>query len=171
MNKNIQIILGLIVLAGVAGLIFYQKNKNNDTPPVTEASVKGCYVANLAKDVYTLRILTEQNGVVTGTLHYDNFEKDSSRGTFTGTYRDGILLGYYSFDSEGMHSESQVIFKKMGNAFVQGFGPIEVVGNRSSFTDINQVTFDSNSTFNLSLECKELTDDDILFDVMDLPDK
>jgi len=115
--------------------------------PVAENSILGCYVARLSKDVYTLRIENEGGEIVSGRLSYNNFGKDSSSGVFSGTYKDGILMGDYTFDSEGMHSVRQVIFKTVDDSFVQGFGPADVKNDREYLLDPENVVFGSDSVF------------------------
>ena len=114
-------------------------------------SIKGCYIASLGQDVYTLKIESEESGEFTGSLSFKNFQKDSSSGTYIGTYKDGILLGDYSFQSEGMFSVMQVIFKREGDIFIRGFGDLNADGTR--FADLNNITYDSNQTFALTMDC------------------
>jgi hypothetical protein len=149
-SKNLIVVLVGIVIVG--SLVYYLSHRTapvNEGDQIVEENIEGCYVARLGQDVYTLRINSLTNGLVNGMLSYKNFQKDSSSGPLVGTYTagNGILLGDYSFDSEGMHSVRQVIFKKMGNTFVQGFGPVNVQNDREYLTDINTVTFDPKSTF------------------------
>ncbi len=148
MEKNTKIILGgvLVLLVGVG--IYYATMK--DKVVALPDGAKGCYVANLAQDVYTLNIQSQIGDNVTGKLVFKNFEKDSSSGDFTGTYKDGILLGRYTFQSEGMNSDMQVIFKKQGNDFVRGYGEMDATGE--DFVDLNKIDFDSSVVFKVSGE-------------------
>ncbi len=132
----------IIVLVGVLG---YMWMKKDTTPVVQTTSVIGCYVArtNGNKDVYTLNVKTQQGENISGALAFKNFEKDSSSGTFSGTYKDDILLADYTFQSEGMTSVMQVIFKKSGDDFVRGYG--DVSGNGTRFTDLTKITYDVSS--------------------------
>lgn len=145
----------VIILIIIVAFLFY-RNKNSSQNPDThldQGSIVGCYKAIIAKDVYTLSITDEINSLVNGTLTYNNFEKDSSSGTFIGTYKDGILMGDYSFDSEGMHSVRQVIFKKDGDNFVQGFGSAKMVNDKEVFTDLSTISYDSKNIFIKSESC------------------
>ena len=130
-------------------------NNTSTNTAIPQGPLVGCYVAHLAKDVYALDIQSDTNGAVKGTLAFNNAEKDSSSGTFTGTYTDAdaTLLGDYTFNSEGVQSVRQVIFKKEGNTFVEGFGATTVVGNRESFTAPINVTFDTSAVFMPSSGC------------------
>ncbi len=150
--KNLKIILYFILIVIIGVVIFSVLKKNDqkqvELPPKEEiVSILGCYVARIDQDVYTMNIQNENGETVSGTLDFDNFEKDSSSGVFTGTYKDGILLGDYSFRSEGMDSLMQVIFKKLGDDFVRGYGEVNQEGN--SFLDPTQVEYDSSSPLSL----------------------
>ena len=152
LNKKILLIVILIVIA--AGLLFAANRMTRPADvidqPITATpaqSMKGCYSATIAKDVYTLTITSDENTQIVGTLVYKNFEKDSSSGTFTGTYQDGMLVGDYVFMSEGMTSVSEKVFKKTDAGFVQGSGDMGVEGDRSFFIDKSTLTFDGSLTF------------------------
>lgn len=125
-----------------------------NTIPKTE-SMSGCYVAHLAKDVYTLNIESENTGEVKGMLAFNNYEKDSSAGSFEGTYVNGILSGYYYFTSEGMNSASQVMFKKVPNGFLRGVGEVMAQGDTAVFENPEIVTYDSSYTFVKNEDCIE----------------
>ncbi|MEO5635131.1 MAG: hypothetical protein ABIS26_02290 [Candidatus Paceibacterota bacterium] len=161
--KNWFIIIIVILLAGSfwyftqyrAPAVTVNPPDNTDKIPPSDQSILGCYVAKLSKDVYTLKIESEKNNNVSGMLAFNNYQKDSSAGTFTGTYEGDILLGNYSFDSEGMHSDRQVIWKKVGNNFVEGFSAIKMVNGKEVFEDVSQVTYDPKSTFIQSPNCLE----------------
>lgn len=153
-NLKIAIIVLVVIIIGI--FIYYYKTKpapiiNEETPIVTEDSIKGCYIARLSKDVYTLTILSQNGESFEGKLSFKNFEKDSSSGIFNGTYKDGILLGDYSFQSEGTNSVMQVIFKKSGNGFVRGYGDTIQEGTR--FADLNKIIYNSSYVFETSIEC------------------
>lgn len=150
-------ILTLLIII-VVGFFIYQGVKD-ETPSEngapTEGSILGCYRIRSEKDVYTLSIFEQEESDVEGTLEFDNFEKDSSSGTFEGTYENEILLGDYAFQSEGTNSVIQVTFKKSGEDFIRGYGPLNTDGTR--FTDLSKVTYDSSAP--LSVFKKEACND------------
>jgi hypothetical protein len=153
-SKGILIIIAIIILGILAYGLFRKdtvvstKNPSNDDNTAQVESVAGCYVSTTGRDLYTLNIQMQTGENVSGKLAFKNFEKDSSSGIFTGTYKDGILLGDYTFQSEGMLSQMQVIFKKEGDNFVRGYGPVDSETG-SKFTDLSEITFDSSSTLSL----------------------
>lgn len=144
-SQIVAIVLILIVVIGAIVLLPGKKSANTPAPIGEEqsSSILGCYAAINGNDRYTLRIASQNGTAVTGTLEFKNYEKDSSSGLFTGTYENGILLGNYAFQSEGMNSQMQVIFKNSANAFVRGYGPVNTEGTR--FTDLNQISYDASS--------------------------
>ena len=161
-SRGILIVIVIIVL-GILAYGLSRKNSvvstsnqtDNDNTVQTE-SVAGCYVATTGKDIYTLNIEMQTEENVSGKLAFKNFEKDSSSGIFTGKYENGILLADYTFQSEGMQSQMQVIFKKEGDNFVRGYGPVDSETG-TKFTDLSQINFDSSSTLSLfeKTECVE----------------
>jgi hypothetical protein len=152
MIKNI--IIGLVLLGLIIwGVVHY--NKQASPANTTAETVTGCYISKLNKDVYTLKIDSQNGQDIEGSLNYKNFEKDSSSGSLNGTYKNGIIVGDYTFDSEGMHSIRQVTFKKVPTGFVQGFGPVTVVDNRESFKDLNDISYNTPSIFVASPSCED----------------
>ena len=150
--KKLLIILGIIIIIILALLFLSHKKESQEAIiPNTTEPIIGCYVAHLAKDVYTLRVDSQNGETFSGELSFNNYEKDSSKGLYSGTYKDGILLGEYSFDSEGMHSTRQVIFKKENNNFIEGFGDYDESGE--NLVDINNITYNPNTTFTFTTEC------------------
>jgi len=149
MKNNIKIFTIILLIIIAIGAVYYLGFKQSD-------SIRGCYVAHLAKDVFTLEVQTQQGENVSGILDINNYEKDSSSGTFNGTYKDGILFGEYSFRSEGMDSVSQIIFKKEGNGFLRGYGKVDDLTG-TTFTSLKDVQFDSSYIYNLvSATCTNL---------------
>lgn len=140
MKKTQLITITIIIIVIIAGIWYLAKNNN---PGFASDDIVGCYAMRTGNDVYTLNVKTQDAGRVAGALVFKNYQKDSSSGTFTGTYANGVLLGDYAFQSEGMDSVMQVIFKKNGNTFVRGYGDVDSEGTR--FIDTNTITYDSSS--------------------------
>ncbi len=138
--KNLKIIVSVIIII-LIGVFIWSKDINKNNPLEEISSIKGCYIAGNTKDIYTLNIESIDGENIAGTLSFKNFEKDSSKGSFKATYKDNILLGEYTFASEGTESIMQVIFKKSGDDFIRGYG--EVNQNGDHFLDINNITYDN----------------------------
>ena len=143
MKNYIKILLAILFVFVIVSVFVYQKKPT--ILPVSAEIVVGTYVAHLAKDVYTLNVLFQEGESFKGTLDIKNFEKDSSSGTLTGTYKNGILLADYTFQSEGTESVNQVIFKKIGDDFVRGYGNMDATGTR--FADLNNITYDMSAIY------------------------
>lgn len=149
---NTRSIVG-IVIGIIAIVLLFMWLKKDDTTTVNVdtntpssgqvASIEGCYVAGNSKDVYTLNVQNVSGNNATGTLAFKNFEKDSSSGTLNATYQDGILLGKYTFNSEGSTSVMDVIFKKDGDNFIRGYGPMKADG--ATFSDLSKITYDTSN--------------------------
>ncbi len=161
MNTKSTIIgIVAIIIAAIIAFLAFSSVPASDAPSgadqnsegangqISEGSeIEGCYAAITGKDVYTLDIQSVDEGRVTAFLSFKNFEKDSSSGSLVGTYANDILLGDYSFESEGMSSVRQVIFKKTPDGFIEGFGPVTYSGNRSAFADITDVSYEKGIMF------------------------
>ncbi len=143
--KTLKITASIIVTILLGVLIFFWPKKFSltDQKVPQEDSIIGCYVAVISNDVYTLAIDSQEGEAVSGALEFKNYQKDSSKGLFVGTYKDNILLGDYRFQSEGMQSVMQVIFKKSGDNFIRGYGDLNTEGTR--FTNLNTITYDESS--------------------------
>lgn len=126
------------------------------TTPASEVSVLGCYIAHLAKDRYTLEITSQIKSAVMANITYENYEKDSSDGTFVGNYTSGILSGMYTFTSEGVNSQRELFFKRDGQDFLAGFGPVTTSGDTEKFTLPLQLSWDKNSRYVKSNDCSPI---------------
>ena len=100
-----------------------------------------CYGYNENGTNISFRI-TRVDPVVQGTLIYNWAEKDRNSGSFKGTLEDNIILGSYTFLSEGKQSIREVAFKIENGELVEGFGAIKNVGGVATFEDITSLNFD-----------------------------
>ena len=156
MKTNIKILLLVLGTFFLGILMYFVINKNYTIPIVTENGIVGCYVAHLAKDVFTLKITFQEGDLLDGKLNINNAEKDSSTGTLKGTYKNGIILADYTFASEGTLSVNQVIFKKVGIDFVRGYGqPDDATGTR--FVDLSKIIYDSSIVYKATTDNCVLT--------------
>lgn len=153
--KNTKIIV-IIVLLLIIGAFTYVWSHKTEVPPVVDessstpsqaASIVGCYRAGTDKDVFTLHVTSLTGTSASGTLEFKNYQKDSSSGVFQGTYDSGVLLGNYSFRSEGMDSVMQVIFKRTGDNFVRGYGSLDSTGTK--FSNLDTVTYNESDPLSL----------------------
>jgi hypothetical protein len=117
-------------------------------------NIKGCYFAEANSDLLIMDLTYHENTTVTGNLAYQLFQKDASKGSFVGTYENGILRGIYTFTSEGMDSERELFFKRTGKGFVPGYGPVEIIENRlERLQRPLQIEWDNEYKYNPGEEC------------------
>jgi len=151
-NLKAYLIYFIILVVLLVGVIIVKNTSLGDMIGLNKTEpIKGCYVAHLVKDVYTLKITEQKGRLISGNLDINNFEKDSSVGTIKGKFKNGILLADYTFQSEGTESVNQVAFKKVGNNFARGYGqPDDETGTR--FVDTSKIVFDTSVIYYLSQE-------------------
>jgi len=106
----------------------------------------GCYFMNIEKDSAMANFLVN-NKNVSGKLEYKRFQKDSNTGHFAGTMDSSKINGWYTFQSEGMISVRQVIFKIHGNTFSEGYGDIELKGDTAYFAYPHTLNYEVNHPF------------------------
>jgi hypothetical protein len=99
-----------------------------------------CYRFVQGRDTIDLSII-ETGGKVKGRLAFRFFEKDKSTGTLDGVMKGDTLFANYAFTSEGMLSNREVAFKKVGDGFSMGSGEILNNGNSDVITDPNALVF------------------------------
>ena len=88
----------------------------------SDPNLATCYHGKVGSSNSLMQI-TDQNGVeVNGTLIFQNYEKDSSYGSFSGKYIDNKLTATFEFNSEGSQSVREISFTKEGkNLIGDGF--------------------------------------------------
>ncbi|MEO7523324.1 MAG: hypothetical protein ABIT58_04480, partial [Ferruginibacter sp.] len=98
---------------------------NTDSNTVTEKNdamapdISGCYAYHVKQDSALLKLDISGTNV-TGTLSYHLYEKDNNAGSINGTLQDSLIIADYTFESEGMTSVRQVVFKINSNTLVEG---------------------------------------------------
>lgn len=114
----------------------------NSTPTTTETIIplEECYVYHANGSSVELQFERKGNEIF-GTLTYALAEKDKNTGTIKGKLENDILLAEYTFQSEGIESTRQVIFKFKDKQFIEGYG--EITADGTHFKDPAKVTFTS----------------------------
>ncbi|MEO6819036.1 MAG: hypothetical protein ABI204_04875 [Ginsengibacter sp.] len=134
-------------------LVTVSKDTTENVTMATSApELDGCYFSNQNKDSSNLKI-NIKNGEVTGTLNYNLYEKDKNSGTISGSYKDSLIIANYSFQSEGVTSMREVVFKVANGELLEGYGDIETAGSIVKFKDISQLKYQDKSPF-IKKECK-----------------
>jgi len=111
MKRSLIVVAGILIFVLIAsggGIISRNSSKALTLAP--------CYHAQVSTDNALLEI-TKNDGVgVSGNLIQQNFQKDSSYGTFKGRFLNNQLAVTYSFYSEGQLTNREVIFNKSGKS-------------------------------------------------------
>ena len=119
-------------------------NEKNDVPPAN------CYMKIIGRDTAILMIEQKGNNIA-GKMLYDNYEKDGSRGIVKGKEDGEILKLFYEFNSEGMHSVTEVYFKKDNGRLLRGVGDMDVKTDTAYF--ISGINYSDKEAFN-KVDCK-----------------
>jgi len=128
-----------------------QELKENVTPSMLTSTI--CYSYTNNKDTVLLKTITV-NDSVTGTLVYKYYQKDRNSGTIEGKIKDDLLIADYTFLSEGVRSVRQVVFKKIGEIYKEGYGEIENKDGKTVFKNISSLDF-SQSVVLTKVECEK----------------
>lgn len=90
----------------------------------------------------TVKLNIQKRGKqVSGTLFYSYFEKDANKGTITGEMINDLLVADYKFESEGLISIRQVVFKETSGGMIEGYGPIEERNGRIVLKNLDSLNF------------------------------
>jgi hypothetical protein len=100
----------------------------------------GNYLFEDGKNLITF-VIEENRNEIKGFLTYELAEKDKNSGKFSGKFEDGILIGKYTFKSEGKESVREVAFKVDGDKLIEGYGELNEDG--TAFKDASNLNFTS----------------------------
>lgn len=113
----------------------------------------GCYEMTIKRDTAFLSLKVEDT-LVSGKLRYDWHEKDGNVGTIKGVLRDSLIIADYTFGSEGLISNREVIFKIEDETLLQGFGELVERNGGYMFQDRSQLQFMKSTPF-VKIDCPE----------------
>jgi hypothetical protein len=128
------------------GETIHSNAKDTIATHATPMVVAGCYEMVFKKDSAELSINVKDT-VVTGTLNFNLYEKDKNKGMIKGVLRDDMIFADYTFQSEGMSSVREVVFKVEDGTLVQAFGDMEERKNKLVFTDKDHLQFQKANPF------------------------
>jgi len=120
----------------------------------TIALQDGCYEMTMKRDTASLH-LTIQDTTITGKLNYRWHDKDHNTGTIKGFLKDSLIIADYTFESEGMTSVREVVFKLKGDTLIQGFGDLEEQEGKIIFTNRERLQFMNENPF-LKVNCNRI---------------
>lgn len=137
-----------------------QKTESVTTPqqvPVKHSDstdrINGCYQMVISKDTAVFELIKNEKHVE-GKLNYKRFEKDSNQGAFHGALNDSTIVGWYRFQSEGMISVRQVVFKiRADGNLSEGYGKMEMKSDTAYFTLPHNLNFEDQHPY-IKINCK-----------------
>lgn len=152
--KKLQYLLLLMVSTSFTFSCSNNTGKANATRAKGSGdSLVGCYLGVIKKDTILLAITAVEGQTINGTLLFDFYEKDRSKGIINGRYVNGTLLADYTFQSEGLTSTRQVIFRKTSSGFVEGYGNTKMVGEKEVFADTSAIKYDRSFALTKNASC------------------
>lgn len=154
------ILFTFILLAGCNSYTSEDKSEEiiKDTSSVSKKDASmpliksGCYSWVAKKDSAFLK-LDISGSKVSGDLKYVLYEKDNNKGTINGILQDSLVIADYTFQSEGITSVRQVVFKIHGDSLIEGFGDIDMKGDTARFKNISPLHFQDERPF-IKTDCK-----------------
>lgn len=118
--------------------------ENNTVAEKTEhASLPAatCYLGISGRDSIVLTLRKDEEGLADGELSYLFYEKDKSRGTFSGRMKGDTLFADYTYQSEGTTSTREIAFLQHGNTISEGYGDATEIQGVMTFKDPKKVEF------------------------------
>jgi hypothetical protein len=106
----------------------------------------GCYEMTMNRDTAQLQ-LEVKDTTITGKLRYNLFRRDSNIGSLTGVLRDSLIVAHYTFESEGLTSVREVIFKISDTTLLQAYGDLNTRGGKVVFSDPTQLQYTQANPF------------------------
>jgi hypothetical protein len=128
-------------------------NTNVVDSSLAQPSELTCYLQVTGRDTVLLQ-LQKTGDSLSGSMRFDNYQKDSSHGTVSGHSTGDTLVLWYSFFSEGMHSVVEIVLKRQGNDLVRGMGDITNRGDTALFQNQKNINFDPKQTL-FRIECAQ----------------
>lgn len=128
-----------------------QQEKENSKKPsdISSGILDGCYRRVIKRDTVLLK-LKQSGKMLKGTLIFDNYQIDGSRGTVQGRIEDDKILLWYEFNSEGEHSVMEQVFLRTADGLIRATGPMVNKGDTMMFTDYSQLNFDQDNLFRIT---------------------
>lgn len=125
---------------------------NTDDKFISTTPLTQCYAWAESKDSAFLMV-TYMDDRITGDLVYDWNEKDNNKGTIDGFIKNNTINAWYTFQSEGVTSVREVIFKTDGTSLLEGYGEIATNGDTVKFKNREAIKFAAERPFN-KINCK-----------------
>ncbi len=128
-----------------------EANKVSVETNIVEVSDTFCYSYIKNRDTAKLTFIIT-NGIITGELSYNLYEKDSNKGIIEGEMHGDTLKVDFTFNSEGKESVRQVAFLKKDNKLMEGFGEVEEKNGKTLFKATSNLNFTDGMIFS-KIDC------------------
>lgn len=94
-----------------------------------KTNLKGCYMAELAEDLYVFNVDYHDNNTISAGIYQKNINSDAEKGLFIGSYTNGMVHGFYNLDSSADAKEFELNLKgnKKGFETVDGSESIKYI--------------------------------------------
>ena len=113
-RKNL--IITLLIIVGFIGSVSLFGLTSNDS------KLMPCYHAQIGSSNSLIQVIKQSNDEISGQLIFQNYQKDSSYGSFVGNFKNNTLVIDYRFQSEGVESNRKITLVKEGENLVgEGF--------------------------------------------------
>lgn len=107
----------------------------------------GCYRMIIGQDSALMKLELRGADSVVGMLQYNRFEKDDNTGLFVGKVDNNKVVGWYNFQSEGVITVRQVIFKIVGDKLAEGYGDVEASSDTAFFSYPQTLNYEEGHPF------------------------
>jgi len=108
-----------------------------DAEPLAETICFQRLTGSANQDTSFVRMVIS-DGEVTGNFMHLPYEKDSRKGTITGTKQGDIIKGIWLYMQEGMHDTLSVEFKLNGNTLLQKNYSVNLETGRQFLSDTSR---------------------------------
>ncbi len=163
MSKSLKIAGIFFLIMLFVFCFYYYINLNVNTNQELSAlalndSIVGCYASASEQNIYTMKVATMDGNAVTGELAYNNFGQGMQNGIFSGVFQNDMMIVSYAYASSGVSGNKQIVFKKIGSSFVQGYSTTEEEMNEQSTDNPDNINlnlgYNPNPTFIKLGSCK-----------------
>jgi hypothetical protein len=112
---------------------------NSDTLQIVNESVN-CYRYVIKRDTILLQV-RQRGDSISGTMSFDNYEKDSSHGAIKGYTNKDTIYVLYNFFSEGMRSIMEIALLKNKSSLIRGIGAMINKGDTLLYKDHKAINY------------------------------
>lgn len=105
-----------------------------------------CYLHIHERDSVHLELRTKGDSIQ-GSLFFNNYQIDDSRGIIRGRFKGDTLFVVYDFMAEGMHNQTEEAFLKRGDSLIRGFGDRQMINETMTYQKSANINFNKGQVF------------------------